>query len=136
LPRPREQLMTDEWPAPAVATWRAVAELFAEGLSALPEGAMVAMSIGAGVGIGLAVMEKVLPKRVASYVPSPAALGLAFTVQAWTSFSLFAGSMVGWALRRWAPGWSERYLTAIAAGVIAGESLVGVGIAIHALTSG
>lgn len=136
VPRPREQLMTDEWPAPAVATWRAVAELFAEGLSALPPGSLVAMAIGAGAGVVLAVLEKVLPKKAAQYVPSPAAFGLAFTVQAWTSFSLFAGSIAAWALRRWAPAWSERYLTAIAAGVIAGESLVGVGIAIHALSSG
>jgi OPT family oligopeptide transporter len=135
VPDPRRQLLTDQWPAPAVATWRAVAELFAEGLSALPQGTVTAMTIGAGVGIALAILEKRLPERYAQYVPSPAALGLAFTVQVWTSISLFVGSIVGWALRRWAPSWSERYLTPIAAGLIAGESLVGVAIAVHALFS-
>lgn len=133
VPDPRTQLLTDEWPAPAVATWRAVAELFAEGLSAMPTGALAAMAIGGALGVLLAVLERVLPKRAAMFVPSAASLGLAFTIQAWTSFSLFFGSMIGWAMRRWAPDWSERYLTVVAAGVIAGESLVGVAIAVHAL---
>lgn len=133
VPDPAHQLLTDAWPAPAVATWRAVAELFAEGLSSMPQGAMEALAIGGSVGVLLAILERTLPKPAAMFVPSPASLGLAFTIQAWTSFSLFAGSMVGFALRRWAPAWSERYLSVVASGIIAGESLIGVGIAVHAL---
>lgn len=136
VPRPSEQLLTAEWPAPAVATWRAVAELFARGWEAMPPAALEGMAIGGAIGIVLAVLEKTLPRRAAAFVPSPASLGLSFTIQAWTSFSIFLGSLIGWALRRWAPGWSERYLTVIAAGVIAGESLMGVAIAIAALFGG
>ncbi|AKF10885.1 OPT family oligopeptide transporter [Sandaracinus amylolyticus] len=136
VPDPARQLLTDEWPAPAVATWRAVAELFAQGISSMPTGALEAMAIGGVMGIVLAVLERALPKKYASFVPSPASLGLSFTIQAWTSFSLFFGSMLGWALRRWAPEWSERYLTVVASGVIAGESLAGVAIAIHAILGG
>ena len=102
----------------------------------MPTGAMEAMAIGGAVGILLAILERTLPKKAAAFVPSPASLGLAFTIQAWTSFSLFLGSMLGWALRKWAPAWSERYLTVAASGVIAGESLVGVGIAVHAILGG
>ena len=136
VPDPVNQLMTDAWPAPAVATWRAVAELFAQGISSMPPGALEAMAIGGSVGILLAILEKTLPKKAAAFVPSPASLGLAFTIQAWTSFSLFAGSMLGWVLRRYKPEWSEKYLTVAASGVIAGESLVGVAIAVHALLGG
>ncbi len=133
IPDPQNMLLTDEWPAPAVATWRAVAELFATGIEAMPEGAAMAMLIAGSAGILLAVLEKVLPEKIAQFIPSPASLGLSFTVQAWTCISLFVGSLIGWALRRWAPDWSKKFLTPAAAGVIAGESLMGVGIAVWAI---
>lgn len=136
IPDPQRMLLTTEWPAPAVVTWRAVAELFARGLSAMPEGTPVAMAIGAGVGVLLAVLEKVLPAKARALVPSPASLGLSFVIQAWTCLSLFAGSVLGWALRRWAPAWSERYLVPAASGIVAGESLMGVAIAVHAIATG
>lgn len=136
LPDPATMLVTDEWPAPAVVTWRAVAELFSQGLSAMPAGSQTAMLVGAATGVLLAILEKVLPAKLRPFVPSPASLGLAFVVQAWTCFSLFLGSLIGWALRRWAPSWSEAYLTPLASGVIAGESLMGVAIAVHAIVTG
>jgi OPT family oligopeptide transporter len=136
IPDPEHMLLTDEWPAPAVVTWRAVAELFAEGLEAMPQGSLEAMAIGGAVGVVLALLERLLPEKARVWVPSPASLGLSFVIQAWTCFSLFLGSLVGWALRRWAPAWSEQYLTPLASGVIAGESLMGVGIAVHAIVTG
>lgn len=135
IPDPQSMLLTDEWPAPAVATWRAVAELFAHGADAMPIGTLEAMVIASIVGVTLAILEKVLPPRARIWVPSPASLGLAFVIQAWTSLSLFVGSVIGFCLRRWAPDWSERYLTPIASGIIAGESLMGVGIALQAILS-
>lgn len=136
IPDPQHMLLTDEWPAPAVVTWRAVAELFSQGLSAMPEGSEEAMAIGAIVGVVLAILEKVLPEKARVWVPSPASLGLSFVIQAWTCFSLFLGSLVGWALRKWAPKWSNDYLTPLASGVIAGESLMGVAIAVYAILTG
>ena len=136
IPDPQHMLLTEEWPAPAVATWRAVAELFAHGADAMPVGAVEAMAIASIVGVVLAILEKVLPPKWRVWVPSPASLGLAFVIQAWTSISLFVGSLVGVALRRYAPTWSERYLTPIASGIIAGESLMGVAIALQTILSG
>ena len=136
IPDPQHMLLTDEWPAPAVVTWRAVAELFAQGLSAMPAGATEAMAIGGAIGVVLALLEKLLPEKARVFVPSPASLGLSFVIQAWTCFSLFLGSIVGWALRKWAPKWSDSYLTPLASGVIAGESLMGVAIAVHAILTG
>lgn len=136
IPDPAHMLLTDEWPAPAVATWRAVAELFANGIEAMPRGALAAMAIAGVLGVVLAVLEKVLPKAYRELVPSPASLGLSLTIQAWTSINIFLGSLLGWALRRWAPEFSKAYLTPLASGVIAGESLMGVGIAVWVILGG
>src|SRR5690606_8573354 len=46
LPDPATQIGTDEWPGPAVITWRAVAEVFAGGISAMPPYALEAMIAG------------------------------------------------------------------------------------------
>lgn len=102
IPDPQHMLLTEEWPAPAVATWRAVAELFAHGADAMPAGTVEAMVIASIAGVVLAILEKVLPPKWRVWVPSPASLGLAFVIQAWTSISLFVGSLVGVALRRYA----------------------------------
>lgn len=136
IPDPEHMLLTDAWPAPAVVTWRAVAELFAQGVEAMPTGALEAMAVGGAVGVVLALLEKLLPEKARAWVPSPASLGLSFVIQAWTCFSLFLGSLLGWGLRRWAPDWSDKYLTPLASGVVAGESLMGVGIAVHAIVTG
>src|SRR5690606_17321381 len=39
IPDPKRQLLTAEWPAPAAAAWKAVAEVFMKGLEAMPAGA-------------------------------------------------------------------------------------------------
>lgn len=132
---PAGQLLTDEWPAPAVASWKAVAELFMKGLSALPSSAVTGMIVGGCAGIVLALGEKLLPARARAWVPSPSALGLAFVVPAYNAISMFLGSMAGWGLQRWVPGWSSRFLIVAASGLIAGESLTGVVLAIEKIVS-
>lgn len=136
VPDPKRMLMTDEWPAPAVAAWKAVAELFREGFDAMPEMAVEAMAIGGGIGIVLAVLEKVLPKKAATWVPSPGSIGLSMVVPATYSISMFLGAAAGGVVTKVKPEWSKRFLIVLAAGLIAGESLVGVGLAIYATLAG
>jgi hypothetical protein len=131
IPNPEQMLFTDEWAAPAVATWKAVAEVFASGVSAMPEGSVVAMAIGAAVGTILSLVERFASPRVRPFVPSAASMGLAMVIPAFYSISMFAGSMLGVVSRRLAPGWSARLLLVVAAGVIAGESIVGVATATY-----
>lgn len=133
VPDPKNQLLTDQWPAPAVAAWKAVAELFMKGLDALPSGAIEGMIIGGVAGIVLAVLEKVLPKGVRVWVPSPSAVGLAFVIPGYNSFSMFLGSFAAWILSKWVPSWTARFLIVAASGIIAGESLTGVGLAIETI---
>lgn len=135
VPDARAMLGTEEWPAPAVATWKAVAELFMRGIEAAAPGTVKAMFIAGAVGILLAVLEKVLPKKIATWLPSPASLGLGFVIPAYQGMSMFAGAVFGLLVGRWAKTWSERFLVVLAAGFIAGESLTGVGIAIQKMLS-
>jgi uncharacterized oligopeptide transporter (OPT) family protein len=133
IPNPSEMLLTEQWPAPAVATWMAVAELFREGIDAAPPGALTASVIGGIVGSLLAILQQVLPKRRAAYLPSPVALGLAFVIPAFNSMSLFLGALAASLARRVAPRWANRFELPIASGLVAGESLAGVAIALITL---
>ena len=129
VPDPQSMLLTAEWPAPAVATWKAVAEMLTEGLGALPGSAMVAMLFAAIVGTVLGVLDAVLPVAKLRFLPSASALGLAFVIPASTSLGLFYGALLAALLARFFRRWSGAYLLAAAAGLVAGESLMGVMLA-------
>lgn len=126
IPDPQAMLITPEWPAPAVATWKAVAEVLSGGLGAMPEGALPAMAIAALAGLLLALGESLLPERLARFLPSATAMGLGFVVPAWNSISLFLGALGAAAILRFAPDWARSRLIVLAAGLIVGESLMGV----------
>ncbi|OYX80115.1 MAG: peptide transporter, partial [Bradyrhizobium sp. 35-63-5] len=132
IPDPTTMLITPQWPAPAVATWKAVAQALAQGLTSLPPSALVAIAIAAPIGLALAVAEHLLPQRYARLLPSAPALGLALVIPAWNSISLFLGAAVAALFMRINPARATRYTLPVAAGLVAGESLMGiVTIAIH-----
>ncbi|MFW5921235.1 MAG: OPT/YSL family transporter, partial [Polyangiales bacterium] len=135
IPDPKGMLLTQEWPAPAVAAWKAVAEVFSEGIETMPEKAPKAILIAGILGIVLAIGEKVLPKKAATWTPSPASIGLALVIPAYYSISMFLGGLIAVVLTRAVPRWSARFLIVIAAGLIAGESLAGVGLAVESAIS-
>jgi len=136
IPDPAAMLLTPQWPAPAVAAWKAVAEIFAIGLDAMPTGAIEAMIVGGVVGIISGVAEKTLPKTVVRYLPSGAAVGLAFTIPGYYPISLCIGGLAAVLATRYARDWADRLLIVLAAGVVAGESLTGVALAIHKVVAG
>ena len=57
IPHPHTMLLTAEWPAPAVAVWKAVAEALAQGLGSVPASARAAMLIAAVAGVILGALE-------------------------------------------------------------------------------
>jgi uncharacterized oligopeptide transporter (OPT) family protein len=126
IPDPTTQLFTPEWPAPAVAVWKAVAEALSQGLNGIETSALWAMAVGGGLGVVLALLERWLDPRYLVFLPSGAALGLAFVIPASTSLMLFAGAGLAAIARKLAPNWAARFLLSIAAGLVAGESLFGV----------
>ncbi len=46
------------------------------------------------------------------------------------ALAMFLGAWLAWTWRRWWRASAERYLTPVASGLIAGESLMGVAIAL------
>jgi uncharacterized oligopeptide transporter (OPT) family protein len=130
IPDPAAMLLTAQWPAPAVATWKAVAEVLSVGLQAIPQGAGPAMAFAALAGVLLALA----PQRV-KWLPSGAALGLAFVIPAWISISLCLGALAAAVAERVAPRWSARFVLALAAGFVAGESMAGIASAALSLIS-
>lgn len=130
------KLLTPEWAAPAVAQWKAVAELFRDGFDKMPKGALDAMLWAGIIGVLLTVLEKGLPKHLRKWAPSPSAIGIAFLISAATSFSFFLGGVAGFALSKRVPKWYVRFGIVVAAGAIAGESLTGMVITIVEALSG
>lgn len=136
IPNPKEQLLTEEWPAIAVAAWKAVAEVFQVGLSALPSGTVTAMAIAAALGVALPVAEKLIPRRARWVVPSAASLGLAFVIPAYNGVSIFLGGLAAAVFAGASPSLAKRFLVACCAGLVAGESLSGVGVSIQKIIGG
>jgi len=126
IPDPQNMLLTEEWPAPAVATWKAVAEVLADGFHTIPQGARTAMVIAAFIGIGLALLDKMMREENRIWVPSASSIGFAFILPANICISLFLGALAGVLIGKIAPDWRRKYLIIIAAGLVAGESLMGV----------
>jgi hypothetical protein len=112
-------------PAPAVATWKAVAQTLTAGLDSLSVSVRLAILLGGLAGLALGVLETVLPARRARYLPSAAALGLAFILPASVSGMMAAGAILAWLVSLRFPRLTERYAITAAAGLIAGKAWSG-----------
>jgi uncharacterized oligopeptide transporter (OPT) family protein len=120
-------LGTEAMPAPSALSWKATAEAVRGGLSALPPHGPAAGGIGIGIGILLTFLGRA---RFGRFVPSPAAMGVAMMMPASLSVAAFAGAVAIAVARRLRPSFDEQSAMALAAGGIAGESLMGVFVAI------
>jgi putative OPT family oligopeptide transporter len=133
IPDPQAMLLTEEWPAPAVATWKAVAQTLTVGLASLSASVRGAILLGGLAGLALGVLEAVLPARRARYLPSAAALGLSFILPASVSGMMASGAVLTWLVSLRFPRLTELYAITAAAGLIAGESMVGIGASLWQL---
>jgi uncharacterized oligopeptide transporter (OPT) family protein len=118
----------DKFPAPSALVWKGVAEVLSKGLKTLPPSAIWAMGVAFVLGTIIVIIDNVYPKAK-PYTPSPAALGIALTIPASTSFAMFLGAFIVWILEKKVPKWNAMYTIAIASGCIAGESIMGVVLA-------
>ena len=114
------------FPAVAAQQWKAVAEVFKFGLGNLHPMSQSAIWWGVGIGVALALAEIFAPKQYKKYLPSPTGLGLGMVLPFFYPLAMFAGALFGTIATAWKKDWAEKYLVAIAAGGIAGESIVGV----------
>ncbi len=114
------------FPAIAAQQWKAVAEVFKYGLANLHPMSQKGIWWGAGIGVVLALVEIYVPKKWKAWVPSPTGIGLGFVLPFFYPLAMFLGALFATIATKVSKAWSERYLIAIAAGGIAGESIVGV----------
>ena len=120
----------DKFPAPSALVWMGVAKVLSQGLGTLAAQRRAWRSIVAFVvGVLIVIVDRVFPKA-RPYTPSPAALGIALTIPGYTSFAMFLGAFIVWILEKKAPKWNDMYTIPIASGCIAGESIMGVILAV------
>ena len=114
----------EKLPAPAAFAWKAMAELLAAGIGALPQRAGLAVLVGVCVGVLIPMLRKV--DSIKPYVPSGLAMGIAFIIPAYYSLVIFYGLVAWWIWKRISPSTVDRFNFAVASGLIAGEGLMGI----------
>ncbi|HEY5935946.1 MAG TPA: OPT family oligopeptide transporter [Kofleriaceae bacterium] len=127
---PVEDLGNDEWPAPSCVVWKGVSDAMTGGLGSMGSELKLAILLGLALGTLLTILEKVAPKRAKPFIPSPNGLGIAMIIPASNSIAMFIGATVAELLRRKRRQLSDNYVVPVASGLIAGESLMGVLVAI------
>jgi uncharacterized oligopeptide transporter (OPT) family protein len=119
-------LTSPELPMPTVLQWKAMGEMVAQGRAALPAGALRAVLIAGAIGIALATAEET---RLRRFVPPAVAVGLGALLPLDYSLTIAFGAAVAAACSRF---WRLRPEIAgvTAGGLIAGDSVVGIGVAL------
>jgi len=123
-------LGSEAFPAPGAQVWAGVSQVLSGGVGALHPTARWAAAIGAVLGVVLVLVERWAPKRVQPYIPSPSGVGLAIVIPAYNSVSIFIGALIAEVLRRKKKDLAEQTLVPVSSGFIAGESLMGILIAV------
>jgi uncharacterized oligopeptide transporter (OPT) family protein len=120
-------LGSDQFPAPAAQTWRAVAVALSGGFLDLGAVKIWSIAVGALVGVALTLLATWFPQRQ-HLIPSPAGVGLAWTFHWYYGLLFFLGALLAWWVETKYPRWSEEFTFPVASGWIAGESLMGVAL--------
>lgn len=125
-----DMLGTDQWPAPSAQVWAAVANLLANGLSSLHWTAQYGLACGILIGVLLTLADSYLPAKLRKFVPSSMGVGLAMVIPFFNSLSMFIGALIAMVWEKQAPQHCDKYMIPIASGIIAGESLMGIVVAL------
>jgi uncharacterized oligopeptide transporter (OPT) family protein len=127
-------IISDQFAFPGAVQWKGVAELITKGLSALPWTAIVAMAVAAACAAAIEIARIVTNGR---FPLTAVSIGLGVVLPPEATLAMWAGAMIFWwnARKHATPGtrghtmWVDGY-ESIAAGLISGSALVGIGNAI------
>lgn len=122
----------ERWPAPAARVWASVSAVVTQGLAAIPPSAWWATALAAALALLLGLLERHRPAWSSRFLPSATGLGLAFVLPASSALSFFVGGLCAVLVARRRPQALASHAVPIAAGLIAGESLMGVASAMLA----
>lgn len=120
---------------PATYMWLAVAQALTQGLDQIPISARYGILYGALLGIALPVVSTLFP-RAAKFMPSAMGLGLSWVVIFSNSLSFAIGAVIAglWSLAH--KRMADIFVAPIAAGCVAGESLMKAVLAMSATAVG
>jgi uncharacterized oligopeptide transporter (OPT) family protein len=114
--------------SPISVKWAGFAELLTKGLNALPPGCLVGLLIGTGVGIVLTL----LAERYGENIPSPAAIGIGMLIPASVLITFILGGVGQLIWSRVGKKSETDFRIPLASGLIAGEAIMAVVLAIKA----
>ncbi len=114
--------------SPISVKWAGFAELLTQGIAALPPGCLVGLVIGIVVGILLTL----LAERYKENTPSPAAIGIGMLIPAAVLMTFILGGVAQLIWARNSPKSEEDFRIPLASGLIAGEALLAVVLALLA----
>ncbi len=115
--------------SPTSVRWVGFAQILSKGFDALPDGALMALGIGAVLGVLFTVLEQPTEGRGMPrpwYIPSPTGLGIGMLVPANAITTMFLGALADWIWRKLRPAQAVAYSIPLASGFIAGDALVAV----------
>lgn len=123
-----------EYKAPFALIYRNMAILGVEGLSALP-GHCLQICCGAFIfAVVVNVIRDKVPARISAYIPLPMAMAIPFYVGSYFAIDMCLGSAIVWISQKINSKKADKFLPAMASGLICGEGLWIVPAAILSLT--
>jgi uncharacterized oligopeptide transporter (OPT) family protein len=114
--------------SPISVKWAGFAELLTKGFSALPPGCLYGLIIGIAAGILLTL----LAEKYGELVPSPAAIGIGMLINAAVLMTFILGGVAQLIWARSEPKSEDNFRIPLASGLICGEAIVAVIVAIYA----
>lgn len=129
-------LSEQRFPAPGGVFVAGIAQVLATGWGALSVEARWGTFAAGLLGIALALLEQRAPEPLRRFLPSAVALGLAFVIPASLSLSMFLGALAAALLARARPAFALAAAVPLAAGLIAGESLVSLSVTLFEALAG
>ena len=122
-------LGTEEFPAPSSLVWAGVSKMLVNGVGSLHMSARIGAVCGLALGVALVLLDRWAPKSAKPFIPSPSGLGLAIVIPGASSISFFIGAAIAEVLRRKKAALAEATVLPVSSGFIAGESLMGIAVA-------
>jgi uncharacterized oligopeptide transporter (OPT) family protein len=114
--------------SPISVKWAGFAELLTKGLSALPPGCLVGLVIGIVAGIILTL----LAEKYGENIPSPAAIGIGMLINASVLITFILGGVAQLIWAKTGPTSEGEYRVPLASGLIVGEAILAVVLALLA----
>ena len=125
-----EVLGSAQFPAPAAVAWKAIADVFKEGFGNMHPTHISMIYLGLALGAVMVLMEfaadKMGKKELKQWLPSATGIGLGLILPFQYPLSMLIGAVIAHIWTKRNKKSSEMYVIPIAAGIIAGVSIMGV----------